>query len=292
MGTPDKVLGRAILATRSVLLRRLFQRLAARDLTLEIADIPSDLRALAQDVDLVFVHAGRAEHDACGALEDWVEAVRASASRAAPLIAFARDPWARSQALQRGAAGFLKVPCLAAEFWSLVRPWLAMAQRRPGAEEAPVQRPRRGATILLVDDSAVIHRFVQGALQGSGHTLIHASDGLAGLEAARRSVPELVITDVDMPHLDGYELCRRLRAEAPTRTVPILILSARGRGVDADRSQEVGATACLAKPVSEKDLLARIEQLLAAAGSAGAARPGERAPGRAQTANDDLPNPA
>lgn len=284
------MLGRAILATRSVLLRRLFQRLAVHGLTLEIADIPSDLRALAQEFDLVFVHAGQAEHDACGALEEWVEAVRASASRAAPLIAFARDPWARSQALARGAAGFLKVPCLGAEFWSLVRPWLEMAQRRPGTEVAAA--PRRGAKILLVDDSAVIHRFVQGALQGSGHALVHASDGLAGLEAARRSAPDLVITDVDMPNLDGYELCRRLRAEAPTRTVPILILSARGRGVDADRSQEVGATDSLAKPVSERDLLARIEQLLADAVAAGAAGSAERAPARAQTANDDPPDPA
>ena len=65
---------------------------------------------------------------------------------------------------------------------------------------------------------------------------------------------------------------------------------ARGRGVDADRSQEVGATDSLAKPVSERDLLARIEQLLSAAGAA--AGPRERAPGRAQTATDDLPNPA
>jgi adenylate cyclase len=96
----------------------------------------------------------------------------------------------------------------------------------------------------------------------------HAHDGLQGLEAARRAKPDVVISDIDMPGLDGFEMCRQLKADPTTRDVPILILSARGAGVDIDRGFDVGANDFLTKPVSENELTSRVEHVLRRGASA------------------------
>ncbi len=208
-------------------------------------------------------------------LAGWIAAVRSSRSPTAPLIAFSRDPQAKARALMRGATGFLEVPCRREDFASLVGTWLKMHRlslrsagaSAPTATPAPAHQAANApaATILIVDDSAVVHTFVREALKGTGHKLVHAYDGVEGLRAARRSVPDLVISDLDMPNLDGFEMCRQLRAEPATRAVPIVILSARGKGVDVDKSFAAGANDFLSKPVSEKELLSRIERILGTA---------------------------
>lgn len=200
-------------------------------------------------------------------LPAWIDAVRASRSPTAPLIAFSRDPQAKARALMRGASGFLEVPCRPEGFTSLVGNWLRMHRltQRAGASSVAVTALKLGgatATILVVDDSAVVHKFVRATLKGTGHRLVHAYDGVEGLAAAKRSVPDLVLSDLDMPNMDGFEMCRRLRLEPATRTVPIIILSARGQGQAVDHSLAVGANDFLSKPVSEKELRSRIERLL------------------------------
>lgn len=193
-------------------------------------------------------------------LPAWIAAVRSSRSPTAPLIAFSRDPQAKARALTLGAAGFLEVPCRAEDFSSLVGNWVRMHRLtlRSVGESAPAVT---AATILVVDDSAVVHSFVRATLKNTGYRLVHAYDGVEGLAAARRSVPELVLTDLDMPNLDGFEMCRQLRAEPATRSVPIIVLSARGRGADVD-PRLASASDFLCKPVSEQELRSRIERIL------------------------------
>lgn len=267
--------GRAILVTTSPVLTRSITRQAAElRLELETASTPEQAQSIAGPIDLFFIQEDLDEGDA---LDRWVAALRAGGTRSAPLIAFSRDPRAESRALARGASDFLKVPCRVEELGTLVRSWLRMHRAGSGVESSPRSvptapappdpspepaGPRGPATILLVDDSSVIHSFVENALRGTGYRLLHANDGLEGLEAATKEVPDLVISDIDMPNLDGFEMCRKLRGKSATEAVPILILSARGKGVDIDRGFDVGANDFLSKPVSENELLSRIEQIL------------------------------
>ena len=195
-----------------------------------------------------------------------------------PVIAFSKDARMEQAALASGAWDFLHVPCRAADLERLVEQWLALqAGGRPEPEApAPAQAPTPmetptpgadgGATrVLLVDDSQVIHGYVERALAPHGFEVLHANDGREGLEAALRERPDLIISDIDMPEMNGYEMCRAVKEHPETRSIPILILSARGAGVDIDLGFDVGANDFLTKPVSENELLSRV-QLVAGRG--------------------------
>lgn len=250
-------------------MERSFKRMADEHLAIETARTPQDLGSRMRDADVFFIQEDIVEG---GGLEGWIAALHSAGVTTAPIIAFSRDPVAESRALARGASGFFKVPSRAEDFWSFVCTWLRMHRKIPRRGESSKSQmatvvgkkgaPRKTATILLVDDSSVIHSFVEETLANTGHRLLHANDGLEGLTVARKTRPDLVISDIDMPNLDGYEMCRRLRKEPATQAVPILILSARGKGVDIDRGFDVGANDFLSKPVSENELLSRIEQVI------------------------------
>lgn len=257
MSTAGKVLRKAIVATTSPLFEQLLKRLAIDLLSIEIVSSALDARALATEAELLFIQEELAGD---GELEALIAAARTSLGEAIPIIVFGRDPNARSQALARGAFDYLSVPCRSEEFRALAHDWIAKKSARPTSLHKPPVH------ILLVDDSTIIHTFVRQALQTTGYILSDAHDGLEGFAAARRILPDLVISDIDMPNLDGYEMCRRLRADSATQSVPILILSGRSRGVDVERGFSVGANAFLSKPVAQRELLSRIDQLLARSG--------------------------
>lgn len=194
-----------------------------------------------------------------------------------PVIAFSDDPGMEQAALASGAWGFLRVPCREPELAQLIEQWLAMqADGRPdpfaavapepaaAAEEAGdgEATPRSGDTrVLLVDDSQVIHGYVERALAPHGFEVLHAHDGEQGLAAAIEHAPDLIISDIDMPNMNGFEMCRAIKEHADTRAIPILILSARGAGVDIDLGFDVGANDFLTKPVSENELLSRVQMV-------------------------------
>lgn len=114
-------------------------------------------------------------------------------------------------------------------------------------------------SILLIDDDRLITGPVARALTGLGYTVSAAHDGEAGLHAARTVKPDLVILDVLMPVMDGWEVCRALRAES---AVPILMLTALGDEMDRILGLELGADDYLAKPFSTRELVARVRALL------------------------------
>ncbi|HET9015565.1 MAG TPA: ATP-binding protein [Thermomicrobiaceae bacterium] len=119
-----------------------------------------------------------------------------------------------------------------------------------------------GARILLVDDNADMREYVSRLL-GARHRVATAPDGVAALAAALEDPPDLVLTDVMMPRLDGFGLVRALRGDARTREVPIIVLSARA-GEDAPLlGLEAGADDYLTKPFSARELLAHVEAHLA-----------------------------
>ncbi|MBD2079054.1 ATP-binding protein [Leptolyngbya sp. FACHB-17] len=116
---------------------------------------------------------------------------------------------------------------------------------------------RVSARILLADDNADMRHYLQRLLKE--HYEVEAvADGQAALESARAQLPDLVLTDVMMPRLDGFELLRQLRADSQTREIPILLLSARAGEEAAVEGLEAGADDYLVKPFSARELLARV----------------------------------
>lgn len=117
-------------------------------------------------------------------------------------------------------------------------------------------------TILLIEDDPDIVRLLVHYLQSAGYHVHTESNGSAGVRAVREQSPVAVILDVMLPGLDGHEVCRRLRADSSTATLPILMLTARGAEGDKVRGLEIGADDYVTKPFSPKEVLARIKALV------------------------------
>ena len=110
--------------------------------------------------------------------------------------------------------------------------------------------------ILVVDDSALLHRMYDFML--SGHELLHAADGMEALEriAADPGI-ELVFLDINMPRLDGLEVLRRVRTDARTRTLPVIMVSTHGEEHDTQRALSAGASGYIKKPFRQ-DAIAQL----------------------------------
>ncbi len=113
--------------------------------------------------------------------------------------------------------------------------------------------------VLLVDDDAELLALLEEFLRGDGFEVGKASDGETGLQAAAQWGPDIVVLDVMLPRLGGFEVLRRLRE---TSSVPVLMLSARGEAVDRIVGLELGADDYLAKPFNPRELAARIRAVL------------------------------
>lgn len=118
-------------------------------------------------------------------------------------------------------------------------------------------------TILIVDDEQPIRELLALVMHGVGYETVTASHGGDALAAVAASRPDLVLADVMMPVLSGLELCRRLKSEPTTRTIPVILMSA----VRFDRARLAEADAFLAKPFDLNQVEALVERQLAAAGA-------------------------
>ncbi|OQA06373.1 MAG: Alkaline phosphatase synthesis transcriptional regulatory protein PhoP [bacterium ADurb.Bin374] len=122
--------------------------------------------------------------------------------------------------------------------------------------------------ILVADDEPHILRVVKDKLANAGFTVVTASNGEEALETARREKPSLVLLDVMMPKMNGFDVCRTLRAEAEFKGVPILLLTARGQEIDRHMGLEAGASEYITKPFSPRELLATVQAQLEASKTA------------------------
>lgn len=114
------------------------------------------------------------------------------------------------------------------------------------------------ATILVVDDSPVNLQVIVRTLDGTGHRILAARDGTAALEIARRARPELMLLDVTMPEIDGFEVCRAIKANPDTQDVAVIFLSARGDVSDKVSGLRLGAVDYITKPIQAEEVLARV----------------------------------
>lgn len=118
-------------------------------------------------------------------------------------------------------------------------------------------------TVLLVDDSDLIHRHTRPILQAEGYRVVEAWDGEQALALCAEQRFDLILTDVEMPKLDGWELCRRIKGEPKTAHTPVVICSSLGEASDLEKGFDLGADEYLVKPVVPEELIGRLQALLA-----------------------------
>lgn len=118
------------------------------------------------------------------------------------------------------------------------------------------------ANILVVDDSNSIRDMLSFTLKSANYEVVEAVDGIDGLDKAKEASFELVITDVNMPNMDGITLCKELRKLAQFKFVPILILTTESSAEMKTKGKEAGATGWLVKPFNPDKLIATIKRVI------------------------------
>jgi len=116
--------------------------------------------------------------------------------------------------------------------------------------------------ILMVEDTAHLSEEISDILRLEGYQVTIADNGLRALELLPEASPDLIITDLLMPRMDGFELIQRVRSMAAFKTIPIIILSAKTSNADKIRGREAGANAFIGKPCKAHELVASINALL------------------------------
>jgi CheY-like chemotaxis protein len=119
------------------------------------------------------------------------------------------------------------------------------------------------ATILLVEDHQEIWDFLSRRLKRRGHEVTIAQDGQEGLDKARSGAPQLILLDMNLPVMDGWTVARTLKADAATRGIPIIALTAHAMSGDREKALEAGCDDYHAKPIDFSQLLNQIEVALA-----------------------------
>jgi phosphate regulon transcriptional regulator PhoB len=115
------------------------------------------------------------------------------------------------------------------------------------------------AAVLIIDDETDLIELIRYNLEQNGFSVISATDGEKGLVLAARELPDLIVLDVMLPGMDGLEVCRKLKAEARTARIPVIMLTARGAEPDRVVGLEIGADDYVTKPFSPRELTARIK---------------------------------
>jgi len=116
--------------------------------------------------------------------------------------------------------------------------------------------------ILIVDDEMYILNILDFSLESEGFQVVTASNGEEALTKALEVQPDLIVLDVMMPKIDGFEVCRALKNKAETKKIPVILLTAKDREKDREKGEEVGADVYMTKPFSPSRLIGQILELM------------------------------
>ena len=117
--------------------------------------------------------------------------------------------------------------------------------------------------ILAVDDEKHIVRLIQVNLERAGYEVVTAGDGKEALEKVKSENPDMIVLDVMMPYMDGFEVLRTLKADQATRDIPVIMLTAKAQDADVFRGWQSGVDSYLTKPFNPMELLSFIERIFA-----------------------------
>jgi len=116
--------------------------------------------------------------------------------------------------------------------------------------------------VLVVDDEVYILHILDFILGAENYDVVTATNGEQALQKVREEKPDLVILDIMMPKLDGYETCRMIKSDPATKHIPVILLTAKGREIDQRLGREVGANDYMTKPFSPNKLIERVQAIL------------------------------
>ncbi|MEQ1642491.1 MAG: response regulator [Pyrinomonadaceae bacterium] len=119
-----------------------------------------------------------------------------------------------------------------------------------------------GKRILVVDDSPTVRKLISGKLEKSGHLVICASDGVEALEQLENGLPDLVLLDITMPRMDGYEVCKQIRSNPQAKDLPVVMISGKDGFFDKVRGRMAGSTGYVTKPFGPETLMKALETYL------------------------------
>jgi twitching motility two-component system response regulator PilG len=128
-------------------------------------------------------------------------------------------------------------------------------------EEAHLKMPR-GKSILVVDDSPTVRKLIAGKLEKSGHDVICAVDGVEAMEQLETMVPDLILLDIAMPRMDGYQVCKLIRSNNATKDVAVVMISGKDGFFDKVRGRMAGTTGYITKPFGPETLMKAVEMYL------------------------------
>lgn len=120
----------------------------------------------------------------------------------------------------------------------------------------------KGKTILVVDDSATVRKLISSKLEKSGHNVVCAEDGVDAMSVLESTVPDLVLLDIAMPRMDGYSVCKLIRANDATKDVPVVMISGKDGFFDKVRGRMAGTTGYITKPFGPETLMRALETYL------------------------------
>lgn len=120
------------------------------------------------------------------------------------------------------------------------------------------------STVLVVEDSVTQRQMISDLLKDSGlnASVVSVGDGVEALEQIKNQCPDIVVLDIVMPRMNGYEVCRQLKTDPNTENVPVIMCSSKGEEFDKYWGMKQGADAYIAKPFEPKELIGTIKQLL------------------------------
>jgi two-component system, cell cycle response regulator DivK len=120
------------------------------------------------------------------------------------------------------------------------------------------------STVLYIEDNPDNMTLVKRAIEAIGHTFVGINTGIQGLKKAEEIMPDLILLDINLPDIDGYEVARRLRASENERLhyVPVIAITANALKGDADKALEAGCDVYISKPINIRELWSRVESLI------------------------------
>jgi len=133
----------------------------------------------------------------------------------------------------------------------------------PLPENEPDTDP--GKTILVVDDSPVVRKLIAGKLQESGYNVLSAANGAEALAVISNATPDLVLLDIAMPKMDGYQVCENIRKNGATKDIPVVLISGKDGYYDENRAQMAGTSSYISKPFGPETLMKALETYLPSA---------------------------
>ncbi|HBR56124.1 MAG TPA: hypothetical protein DEA22_01415 [Blastocatellia bacterium] len=116
--------------------------------------------------------------------------------------------------------------------------------------------------MLVVDDSPTVRKLISGKLEKCGHNVICSEDGIEAMDAIADCIPDLILLDITMPRMDGYQVCKLIRAKAETADVPVIMISGKDGFFDKVRGRMAGTSGYITKPFGPETLMRAVDSYL------------------------------